>query len=145
MGRSRPPHALWWRRHAKPADDRLGQPQLGQPDRTRLQNTRVYLLPGTPWPGVADNGGAWTKPWSDALRSMGVGRAVPLNYGGGSDVATYARIFADPFTGGVEKRVMAQIAADLRAKPLAQGERIMIIGHSFGSVMRQIVRELAAP
>ncbi len=115
--------------------------ELGQADRTRLQQTRVYILPGTPWPGVADNGAAWTKPWSDTLRQMGVGRVVPVNYGGGSDVGTFARIFADPVTGAAEKRVMAQISADLKAKPLAQGERIMILGHSFGSLMGGKVAE----
>jgi hypothetical protein len=108
---------------------------LSPPDRTRLQQTRVYLLPGTPWPGVAEQGGAWTKPWAAELRRQGVGHAVPLTYGAKSDLGAYARIFTDPLFGGAEKAISRQVAADLKARPLAPGERIVILGHSFGALM----------
>lgn len=107
---------------------------LSQPDRARLQQTRVYLVPGTPWPGVAEQGAAWTKPWAEELRRQGVGHVVPLTYGAKTDLGGYLKTFADPFFGTVEKTLAKQIAADLKAKPLAKGERIVVLGHSYGCV-----------
>jgi pimeloyl-ACP methyl ester carboxylesterase len=108
---------------------------LSQPDRARLQQTRVYLVPGTPWLGVAEQGGAWTKPWAEELRRQGVGHVVPLNYGAKSDLGTFLKIFTDPLVGGADKALVKQVEADLKAKPLVPGERIVILGHSYGSLL----------
>jgi hypothetical protein len=110
--------------------DRL---QLQRQVTTALKNARVYLLPGAPWPGVAQNGAAWLEPWSRMLESLGVGRAVPVPYEGNSFLGGTLRIFTDPLFKTSERTVLSRISDDLAQHPLKPGERLFILGHSYGA------------
>lgn len=101
----------------------------------RLANARVYLLNGMPWPGVARNGGAWMDPWAAKLQEAGVGRAVPLHYNGSSALVANLRALMEPFFHFDERRVMKMIQADLAANPLKKGEKIFLMGHSYGNIL----------
>lgn len=114
---------------------------LAQPNRARLAQTRVYLLPGTPWPGARENGSAWLEPWARSLQHMGVGRAVPIRYAAPSFVRAIAQAFSDPVLKTSERRAMEAITADLQAHPLAPGERIYLLGHSYGNRVGAVVAE----
>ncbi len=100
-----------------------------------LANSRVYLLNGMPWPGVAQNGGAWMDPWAARLQELGVGKAVPVHYSGKSSVWANLRALVEPFFHFDERRAMKLIAADLAASPLKPKERVFLLGHSYGNIL----------
>jgi hypothetical protein len=100
-----------------------------------LASSRVYLLHGTPWPGVANNGGGWMQPWATKLEELGVGRAVPIHYGGTSSLLANLRVMLEPIFGINERRILTAIDKDLATNPLKAGERIFLLGHSYGSRM----------
>ncbi|MBM3271334.1 MAG: hypothetical protein FJZ01_27175 [Candidatus Sericytochromatia bacterium] len=99
----------------------------------RLASSRVFLLHGTPWPGVGSKGGSWLAPWAARLEELGVGRAVPIEYSGRSTLWAHVKLLLEPLFHFDEKRVLKQISADLAARPLAKGEHIALIGHSYGT------------
>lgn len=107
--------------------------ELGPKATTALQNARVYLLPGTPWPGVAQNGAAWLEPWAKMLERAGVGRAVPIPYEGDSFVAGCLRYVTDPVFNQSQRRILSLIKDDLAKHPLKPSETLFIIGHSNGA------------
>lgn len=99
----------------------------------KLKDVRVYLVPGSVWPGVAEHGAAWLKPWASMLEKAGVGRAVPVPYAAKSGIGALLQPVTDPLTHKSQRRLMQGIAADLEAKPLRQGEKLFVLGHSYGS------------
>ncbi len=107
----------------------------------KLKDVRVYLVPGIVWPGVAEQGAAWLKPWASMLEKAGVGRAVPVPYASKSGLAALLQPFTDPITHKSERRIMQGIASDLQAAPLRRGERVFLLGHSYGSKMGGEVAE----
>lgn len=115
--------------------------QLSSSLEAKLKDVRVYLVPGSVWPGVAEKGGSWLKPWAAMLEKAGVGRAVPVPYASKSGLGALLQPFTDPLTHKSERRIMQGIAADLQAKPLRQGEKLFVLGHSYGSKMGGEVAE----
>lgn len=99
----------------------------------RLAHTRVYLLPGTPWPGAAKEGTAWLEPWARLLEEAGVSRAVPIRYTESSAMVSNLKMLAEPFTHQQRDAALAGIEADLRDHPLQPGDRLFLVGHSYGS------------
>lgn len=107
--------------------------KLGSSLEARLKDTRVYLVPGSVWPGVSEQGAAWLKPWAGMLEKAGVGRAVPVPYASKNGIAALLQPFTDPLTHRSERRILEGITADLEAHPLRKGERLFVLGHSYGS------------
>lgn len=107
----------------------------------QLANSRVYLLNGMPWPGIAKNGGAWMDPWASKLEELGVGHAKALHYNGSSSLVANLRALLEPFFHFDERRVMKMIQADLAARPLKAGERVFLLGHSYGNILAMPLSE----
>lgn len=103
--------------------------------RGRLAGVRVYLLNGMPWPGVARNGGAWMDPWAARLEELGVGRAVPLHYNGSSALIANLRAVLEPVLHLDQRRVLKLIEKDLATHPPIPGERVFLLGHSYGNIL----------
>lgn len=99
----------------------------------KLKDVRVYLVPGSVWPGVAEQGAAWLEPWAAMLEKAGVGRAVPVPYNEKNGLRAFLQPFTDPVTHKSERRIMDGIAKDLQAKPLRKGEKVFLLGHSYGA------------
>lgn len=127
-----------------------GVPRLPQLDsltlgsrRQALGQLRVYLLPGTGWPGVAEGGAAWTRPWAKLMEQAGVAQAVPVPYGPASLTHSVTRMFTDPVLHTSEERALELILADLAKRPLAPGQQVFLIGHSYGAkVGGQVAEDL---
>lgn len=107
----------------------------------KLKDTRVYLVPGSAWPGVKENGASWLEPWASMLQAAGVGRAVPVPYANKSGLGALVQPYLDPITHRSERRILDGIAADLEANPLRQGERVFLLGHSYGSKVGSTVAD----
>jgi len=99
----------------------------------RLAQTRVYLLPGTPWPGVAEKGTAWLEPWARTLEAEGVGRAVPVRYTHSNALVSNLKMFLEPITGQQQDAALSYIESDLERHPLKPGDRLFVVGHSYGA------------
>lgn len=109
--------------------------QLSSSLESKLKDVRVYLLPGSVWPGVSEQGAAWLKPWAARLEKSGVGRAVPIPYTEKNAFRALLQPFTDALTHKSERRILAGVAADLQANPLRRGEKLFFLGHSYGAKM----------
>lgn len=107
--------------------------QLTESAAARLAATRVYMLPGNPWPGVAEKGTAWLEPWARTFEQAGVGRVVPVRYTHGNDLVAILKMFSEPLTRQQRKAALSGIEADLARHPLKPGDRIFVVGHSYGA------------
>lgn len=108
---------------------------LAPAERDRLRCSRVYLLPGGIWPGIGERGGAWLAPWAGELERLGVGRAVPVRYQRACPLLLAIGPFLEPFWHWDGARVVERIEADLRSRPLVAGEKVYLLGHSYGGYL----------
>lgn len=89
-----------------------------------LAHSRVLLVPGGPWPGVAGDGDAWATAWALAWRARTGGRAWALR--------------PQIWPVGQRERVLEQALKALGESPA--GGPILLVGHSRGTVL---VKDLA--
>jgi pimeloyl-ACP methyl ester carboxylesterase len=110
--------------------------------RRRLANTRLYLLPGHPWFGLPGNGTAWLAPWRRTLEALGVGRVTPVRYTAGWDgFDSFLAMTLEGVGHTQEQRALRVIHRDLAAHPLRPGERVAMLGHSYGAMLGAKVAE----
>lgn len=103
---------------------------------------RFYLLPGLPWPGAPEQGQGWLTSWARGLRAAGASRAVAVRYAP-ADLWASCRLAGRPEE--AIRRAGAAIAADLAAHPPAPGERVVLVGHSFGARLAAAAVPALAP